>query len=195
MLDVDFTQVLQDMIGDLTGAPQPVVVKLFSPDADLLGTWAPRVADALGRIYVNGKQPVVDIEDGIENTTSGPAVVFKVNPQTAAKAGFSADQLTIAASAIVDGEPAANPVIINDRPYTLRVRFPEGEPLVARSNEQYAAGEPRRRHGDARLGGDGHRTARADGNSARESAARRGSDRAPGRPRFGKRRCRGARRP
>ena len=28
-LDVDFTQVLQDMIGDLTGAPQPVVVKLF----------------------------------------------------------------------------------------------------------------------------------------------------------------------
>ena len=33
-LDVDFTQVLQDMIGDLTGAPQPIVVKLFSPDAD-----------------------------------------------------------------------------------------------------------------------------------------------------------------
>ena len=48
-LDVDFTQVLQDMIGDLTGAPQPVVVKLFSPDADLLATWAPKVADALGR--------------------------------------------------------------------------------------------------------------------------------------------------
>ena len=33
-VDVDFTQVLQDMIGDLTGAPQPVVVQLFSPDAD-----------------------------------------------------------------------------------------------------------------------------------------------------------------
>ena len=79
-LDVDFTQVLQDMIGDLTGAPQPVVVKLFSPDADLLATWAPQVADALGKIYVNGKKPVVDIEDGIENTTSGPAVVFTVNP-------------------------------------------------------------------------------------------------------------------
>ena len=47
---MDFTQVLQDMIGDLTGAPQPVVVKLFSPDATLLGTWAPQVADALGKI-------------------------------------------------------------------------------------------------------------------------------------------------
>jgi Cu/Ag efflux pump CusA len=53
-LDVDFTQVLQDMIGDLTGAPQPVVVKLFSPDAGLLAAWAPRVADALGKIDVNG---------------------------------------------------------------------------------------------------------------------------------------------
>jgi multidrug efflux pump subunit AcrB len=124
-LDVDFTQVLQDMIGDLTGAPQPVVVKLFSQDADLLATWAPRVADALGRIDVKGKQPVVDIADGIENTTSGPAVVFNVNPQTAARAGFSTDQLLVAASAIVDGEPATNPVIVNDRPYTLRVRFPE----------------------------------------------------------------------
>ena len=30
-LDVEFIQVLQDMIGDLTGAPEPVVVKLFSP--------------------------------------------------------------------------------------------------------------------------------------------------------------------
>ena len=56
------------MISDLTGAPQPVVVKLFSPDADLLSTWAPRVADALGRIQVNYKKPVVDVEDGIDNT-------------------------------------------------------------------------------------------------------------------------------
>src|SRR6266704_5162577 len=30
VLDIEFVQLLQDMIGDLTGAPQPVVVKLFS---------------------------------------------------------------------------------------------------------------------------------------------------------------------
>jgi multidrug efflux pump subunit AcrB len=123
-LDVDFTQVLQDMIGDLTGAPQPVVIKLFSPDGDLLTTTAPRVADALGRIYVNNKQPVVDIEDGIENSTSGPAVVFNVNPTSAAKAGFTNDQIITAASVLMDGEPATTPVIINDRPYTLRLRYP-----------------------------------------------------------------------
>ncbi|HEY7790026.1 MAG TPA: efflux RND transporter permease subunit, partial [Vicinamibacterales bacterium] len=68
-LDVEFTQVLQDMIGDLTNAPQPVVVKLFSEDAAQLHELGPKVADRLGKI-----QGVVDIQDGIENTTSGPAV-------------------------------------------------------------------------------------------------------------------------
>ena len=123
-LDVEFTQVLQDMISDLTGAPEPIVVQLFSTDVDQLTAWAPRVADALGRIQVNYKKPVVDVEDGIDNTTSGPAVVFTVNPATAAKAGFTTDQLTTVASAIVDGEPATAPMIIDDKPYTLRVRYP-----------------------------------------------------------------------
>ena len=123
-LDVEFIQVLQDMIGDLTGAPEPVVVKLFSDDAELLSTWAPQVADALGKVMIDGKTPVVDVADGIENTTSGPAVVFTINPQAAARAGFVADDLGIATTAIMDGEPATAPVIINERPYTLRVRFP-----------------------------------------------------------------------
>ena len=30
------SQVLQDMIGDLTSAPEPIQIKLFSPDAELL---------------------------------------------------------------------------------------------------------------------------------------------------------------
>jgi len=82
------------------------------------------VADALGRIYVNGKQPIVDIDNGIDSTTSGPALLFTIKPDTAAKAGFTTDQLTTITSAMVDGEPATTPVIINDRPYTLRVRYP-----------------------------------------------------------------------
>ena len=42
---VEFVQVLQDMIGDLTSAPEPIEIKLFSPDSTLLETWAPKVAD------------------------------------------------------------------------------------------------------------------------------------------------------
>jgi multidrug efflux pump subunit AcrB len=124
VLDVEFIQVLQDMIGDLTGAPEPIVVKLFSPDADLLSTWAPQVAEALEKITLRGRMPVVDVENGIENTTSGPAVVFTVNQQSAQRAGFSAEELGTVGVAMVDGEPALAPILINDRPYPLRVRFP-----------------------------------------------------------------------
>jgi len=123
-LAVEFIQLLQDMIGDLEGAPQPVVVKLFSDNADLLKEWAPQVADALMKVQVKGKMPIVDIEDGIENTTSGPAIVFNVDPQKSTRAGFTVDDLSIVTAAIMDGKPAAQPVIVNDRPYTLRVRFP-----------------------------------------------------------------------
>ena len=41
---VEFVQVLQDMIGDLTSAPEPVEIKLFSQDPALLETWAPKIA-------------------------------------------------------------------------------------------------------------------------------------------------------
>jgi multidrug efflux pump subunit AcrB len=124
VLDVEFIQVLQDMIGDLTGAPEPVVVKLFSPEEDLLATWAPQVADALTNLKIGGKTPIVDVEDGIEKTTSGPAVLFTVNPEAAQRAGFTAEDLGTIGVAMVEGEPAAAPVLINDRPYPVRVRYP-----------------------------------------------------------------------
>jgi len=124
-LDVEFVQVLQDMIGDLTGAPEPVVVKLFAQDPELLATWAPMVAEALMEVKVGDRMPVVDIEDGVENRTSGPALMFTVDPQKASRAGFTGDELGVVTTAIMDGETATEPVIVNDRPYPLRVRFPE----------------------------------------------------------------------
>jgi multidrug efflux pump subunit AcrB len=123
-VDVEFTQVLQDMISDLTGAPQPIQIKLFSPDGDLLNQWAPQVADAIGKVQIHGKKPVVDILNGVEDATSGPALVFQVNPQTAARAGFTTEEIELDASVIMDGEPAATPVVVNGVARTLRVRFP-----------------------------------------------------------------------
>src|SRR3989475_8610784 len=93
VLDIEFVQLLQDMIADLTGAPQPVVVKLFSDNPDLLKDCAPQVADALMKVDIGGKKPIVDIEDGIENSTNGPAVVFNVNPENTAPAGALSGRL------------------------------------------------------------------------------------------------------
>jgi CzcA family heavy metal efflux pump len=124
-VDVEFTQKLQDMIGDLTNAPQPIKIMLFSPDAQLLNSWAPKVADAISNIQVGGKHPVVDVDNGIDSTTSGPAVVFHVNVARAAHAGFTPQDVANEAEAMLDGVTAPQPVVVNDRPYTLRIRFPE----------------------------------------------------------------------
>jgi CzcA family heavy metal efflux pump len=122
---VEFIQVLQDMIGDLTSAPEPIVIKLFSQDPKLLGDTAPRVADAIGKVQIGKVHPVVDVLNGIENTTSGPAVTYQVNPAVAARAGFTPEEVAVDAAAILEGEPAATPVILNDRVYPIRVRFPD----------------------------------------------------------------------
>ena len=135
-LDVEFIQVLQDMIGDLTGAPEPVVVKLFAQDPELLTTWAPQVAEALGKVKIGNATPIVDVEDGIEKTTSGPAVRFTVNNEAVDRAGFTAEELGTVSVAMVEGEPASAPVLIEDRTYPLRVRFPAStrESLESMSN-------------------------------------------------------------
>jgi len=123
---VEFVQVLQDMIGDLTGEPEPITVKLFSQNPALLETWAPKVADAIRYDEKTGKgaEGVVDVLDGLENTISSPAVNFQVDPAVAARASFTPEEVATDAAAIIEGEPAATPVVSNDRVYTVRVRFP-----------------------------------------------------------------------
>ncbi len=136
-VDVEFTQILQDMIGDLSNSPEPVQIKLFSTDAAALQDWAPRVASAIEKI-----DGVVDLKNGIENTISGPATIFQVNPTVAAHAGFTPEEVATDSTAILEGEPAATPVITNDRAYTIRVRFPAANraSLAAMSNTLLVSG-------------------------------------------------------
>ncbi|GGG85186.1 efflux RND transporter permease subunit [Edaphobacter dinghuensis] len=119
-LDVEFTQVLQDMIGDLSNSPEPIQIKLFSPDTKLLQELAPRVADAIGKI-----PGVVDIQNGIDNTISGPATSFQIDPVVAGRLGFTPTEVAEDATSILDGLPTNDPLILNGRPYTIRVRLPD----------------------------------------------------------------------
>jgi CzcA family heavy metal efflux pump len=120
MLEVEYPSLLQDMIGDLSNAPEPILIKMFSQDPAVLREWAPKVADAIKKI-----PGVVDVLNGIDNTISGPALVFQVNPGVAARAGFTPQEVELDTSVILQGEPAPTPVVVNDRAYTIRVRFPE----------------------------------------------------------------------
>jgi multidrug efflux pump subunit AcrB len=123
-VEVEFTQKLQDMIGDLTNAPQPIDIMMFSSDAKQLDEWAPQVADAIGKIQVAGRSPVVDVDNGIESTTSGPAVSYQVDMAKAAHVGFTPQALADETEAMLDGVQAQQPVVIDDRPYPVRIRYP-----------------------------------------------------------------------
>ena len=68
---------------------------------------------------------MVDVVNGVEDTNSGPARRFKVDQVVTARAGFSPQEVELDASAMLQGEPATAPVVVNDRSYTIRVRFPE----------------------------------------------------------------------
>jgi CzcA family heavy metal efflux pump len=117
-LDIEFTQVLQDMIGDLSNAPEPIQIKLFSPNQDLLNQLGPRVGDAISKV-----PGVVDVENGIDNTISGPATSFQVDPAVAARLGFTPSEVSLDAAAILDGVPTNAPLIEGGWPYTIRVRL------------------------------------------------------------------------
>ncbi len=107
-LDIEFTQVLQDMIGDLSNAPEPIQIKLFCNDPKLLFQLGPRIGDAISKI--NG---VVDVQNGVDNTISGPATNFQVDPVLAARLGFTPTEVAEDATSILDGVTPNDPLIAN----------------------------------------------------------------------------------
>ena len=117
-LDIELIQILQDNINDLSNAPEPIQVKIFSNDEQLLTQIGPRVGDAIAKI-----PGVVDVENGIDNTISGPATNFQVDPPVASRLGFTPMEVSQDATAIMDGIPISAPLIANGRQYTIRVRL------------------------------------------------------------------------
>jgi CzcA family heavy metal efflux pump len=117
-LDVEFTQVLQDMIGDLSNAPEPIQIKIFASDPLLLANLGPRIGEAIGKIG-----GVVDVQNGIDNTISGPATNFQIDPSVAARMGFTPVEIAEDATSILDGVTTTDPLIANGKPYMVRVRL------------------------------------------------------------------------
>ncbi len=187
-LDVEFIQVLQDMIGDLTNSPEPIEIKLFSQDPDS--------AEELGaesrRTGIKKIETVKDVKNGIENTISGSAIVMRVDPIVAARSGFTPQEIELDASAILQGEPATTPVVVNDRSYTIRVRFPDAAraSLDTIRNTMIVSSTGK----NATLGSlaDVRERGGPDRNPARESAARSRRDRPVRRRQPGQRHADGA---
>ncbi len=116
-IDVDFSQVLQDLIGDLAGEPAPIDVKLFGEDKDQLQTVAEDFAKKLGAI-----KGFADLKSGV--VEAGPEYTLKIDPARAGHYGLSTSTVSDQAEAAMLGVIATK-VIQGDRQVAVRVRYPE----------------------------------------------------------------------
>jgi CzcA family heavy metal efflux pump len=86
-LQIETSQLMEDLIGDLTGVPQPIDVKLLGPDQQTLLKTAPKVAEAIGRI-----KGVVEVKSGI--VVAGDSLDVEVDRTKAALAGLTPEAVT-----------------------------------------------------------------------------------------------------
>ncbi len=115
-IDVEFTQLLQDMLGDLEGSPEPVQLKLFGNSMDVLE----QVADDVGAKL----QKIPGIVDFVGLQKGNPEIVFHVDPALSGRAGLTGDQVTAQVSAGLLGITQTQ-LREADRTVDIRVRFPD----------------------------------------------------------------------
>lgn len=127
--EIEFVQLLQDMIGDLEGAPTPIEVKVFGDDTATLSELSETISQRLGKIA-----GVVDVV-GVE--ASGPDVTWKIDPMAAARMGLTVEQVTDQLANAWLGITATN-LQLFDRSIPVRVRYPD----AARFNPALLAGTP-----------------------------------------------------
>ena len=98
-ISVETAQLMEDLIGDLTAVPQPIEVKLFGDDPQVLAGAAKRVGDAIGKI-----QGVVEVVDGLR--VAGDAISIVVNPGAAQQQGLDAAAVASQLEALIGGVDA-----------------------------------------------------------------------------------------
>ncbi len=115
-VEIEFVQLLQDMLGDLQGTPEPVEVKLFGDDIDTLGKVAGEIEEKLGK--VDGLVDLVGPRRG------NPELEVRIDPTRAARAGFTVEEVS---TQLADGllGDVATAVRRADRLIDLRVRYPD----------------------------------------------------------------------
>lgn len=115
-LQVELIQLMEDLIGDLTAVPQPIEVKLFSTNPQLLNASARRVGEAIGRIA-----GVIEVVDGLR--VAGDAISIDVRQGALAQHGLDADSLATQVEALVGGT-AATQLRSGQQLLNIRIRGP-----------------------------------------------------------------------
>lgn len=114
---VEFAQLMEDLIGDLTAVPQPIEIKIFGSDPGELQHIAEQVAALIPKV-----PGVVDVFNGI--TIAGPSLRYRVDPLQAGRFGLTTDALQTNLAAALEGVVPTR-MLEGDHLIGIRVRYPE----------------------------------------------------------------------
>jgi CzcA family heavy metal efflux pump len=115
-VEIEFVQLLQDMIGDLEGAPTPIEVKVFGDDPDTLEQISEQVEHVL-----KGVAGVVDIV-GVERGT--PETTWDIDPLAVGRLGMNVQQVSEQLSDAWLGDVQTE-LKLAERTIPVRVRYPD----------------------------------------------------------------------
>lgn len=127
---IEFVRVLEDVLNDLSGAPDPIEVKFFGEDPAVLAELAREAAERM-----EGIDGLVDLYDGLEGETA--TLTLRVDRDATARAGRTPADLTAELAATLGGVPAGT-MRRFDRAIGIRVRYPDS----VRFDPQAIAGLP-----------------------------------------------------
>src|SRR5438105_7059435 len=99
-LQIEITQLMEDLIGDLTSVPQPIEIKLYSDDEATLHALAPKVADTISKV-----KGIVEVKTGI--IPAGDALNIQVDRVKVALEGMDPDAVTKALDDFLTGNVTA----------------------------------------------------------------------------------------
>jgi CzcA family heavy metal efflux pump len=116
LVELEFIQLLQDMLGDLEGNTEPIEVKIFGDDPDRLAELAEPVEEMMNKI--DGVVDVVGPQRG------NPEVTWTVDPVAAGRYGLTVQQVSDQMAGNWLGEVATN-LRLADRTIPVRVRLPD----------------------------------------------------------------------
>ena len=116
LAEIEFVQLLQDMLGDLEGSPTPIEVKIFGDDTSVLEQLSEPVVALLEK--TDGVVDVVGMQRGNPETT------WTVDPVAAGRLGLTVAQASAQMSAAWLGEVATD-LHLFDRRVPVRVRLPD----------------------------------------------------------------------
>jgi CzcA family heavy metal efflux pump len=111
-VSIELAQLMEDLIGDLTAVPQPVQIKIYSDDQNVLDDTAEKVAARIGKI-----QGIVDVDNGIN--PAGDALELQIRPDAAAAEGMDPQSIAQAVSDMLQGTVATD---FQSGPKTVGVR-------------------------------------------------------------------------